>query len=501
MDSITIRKKNHAFLSIDTDPGIHNEIVDFFTFFAEGYQWTPLYRNKMWDGKIRLYNSREKELPGGLLKYLHEFASVREYPIEYEYDNYYGIPNKVAEIDLSFLDSYTFTSGGKTIIHRDYQLDAIHHALGNKRALLLSPTASGKSFIIYSIIRYYLEQNDNKKILLVVPTTSLVKQMYGDFADYSENDPTFNASKLIHCIYAGQPKIAKEERIVVSTWQSIYKLNNKWFEQYGMVIGDEAHNFKAKSLISILSKCREAEYRFGTTGTLSGAAVHKLVLEAHFGPTYKVTSTKQLMDDGSLADLKINVLVMKYEDQVCQLVNKMNYQDELDYIVTNDKRNKFIRNLALDQNGNTLVLFQFVEKHGVPLYDMILAKAHKRRRIFFVSGKTDVDIREDVRKITEREKDAIIVASLGTFSTGINIKNLHNIIFASPSKSQVKILQSIGRGLRLSDDGRTTKLFDIADDFHWRSKKNYTLKHAAERIKIYAREKFKYKLYEVKLNE
>jgi superfamily II DNA or RNA helicase len=130
---------------------------------------------------------------------------------------------------------------------------------------------------------------------------------------------------------------------------------------------------------------------------------------------------------------------------------------------------------------------------------MISDRAHRRRKIFFVSGSTDVDTREQIRSITENEKNAIIVASLGTFSTGINIRNLHNIIFASPSKSQIRVLQSIGRGLRKSEDGRDTILFDIADDLHWKKNKNYTLNHAAERIKIYTKEKFNYKIYEVNI--
>ena len=105
--------------------------------------------------------------------------------------------------------------------------------------------------------------------------------------------------------------------------------------------------------------------------------------------------------------------------------------------------------------------------------------------------------RESIRSIVEKQKDSIIVASLGTFSTGINIKNLHNIVLATPSKSQVKVLQSIGRGLRQSDNGETTKLFDIADDFHKKGYKNFTLKHSAERIKIYTKEGFKYKIYPI----
>ena len=266
-----------------------------------------------------------------------------------------------------------------------------------------------------------------------------------------------------------------------------------------MVIGDEAHNFKAKSLTAILEKCTEAQYRIGTTGTLDGTQTHQLVLEGLFGRIFKVTTTKDLIDKGSLAELDIKVLLLKYADELCKSMTKTKYQDEVDFIVKYEPRNKFITNLALDQDGNTLILFQYVEKHGKPLHNMITEKAHRKRKVFYVSGETDVDTREAIRNITENEKNAIIVASMGTFSTGINIRNLHNIIFASPSKSQIRILQSIGRGLRKSDDGRPTTLYDIADDLHWKKNKNFTLNHAAERIKIYSKEKFKYNIYEIKI--
>ena len=234
-----------------------------------------------------------------------------------------------------------------------------------------------------------------------------------------------------------------------------------------------------------MNKSREAEYRIGTTGTLDGTQTHKLVLEGLFGRVYKVTTTRKLMDEDTLADLKINILALKYPDEVSKdIVNSKDYHYEIDYIVGNIKRNRLIQNLALDQDGNTLVLFQFVEKHGKILYDLIKEKAHERRKVFFVSGEVDAEVREEIRGIVEKQKNAIIVASLGTFSTGVNIRNLHNIIFASPSKSQVKVLQSIGRGLRKSEDGRTTVLFDLMDDMHYRQKKNYTLIHAIERMKI-----------------
>ena len=497
MSTLTIKKKNHAYITVDGEPSTLNELSDFFTFYVPGYKFMPAYRNKMWDGKIRLFNTQTRELYAGLYDYIEEFAAVdgRDYKIELEHDNYYGYPAVKQDIDMGFINDLTLTSKGNKIEVRDYQRAAIEQGLSRKGSLLLSPTASGKSLIIYCMARYYLE-NYNKKILVVVPTTSLVQQMFSDFADYSQYDENFGED-MMHRIYSGRPKFADQERIIISTWQSIYKMPGKWFEQFGMVVGDEAHNFKAKSLTSILGKMRDAEYRIGTTGTLDGTQTHQLVLEGLFGRTFKVTTTKDLMEKGSLAELDIKVLLLKYSDELCKLMNKSKYQEEVDFIVKHEARNKFITNLSLDQDGNTLILFQFVEKHGKPLHTMITDKAHKRRKIFYVSGETDVDSREQIRSITENEKNAIIVASMGTFSTGINIRNLHNIIFASPSKSQIRILQSIGRGLRKSDDGRPTTLYDIADDLHWKKNKNYTLLHAAERIKIYSREKFNYNIYEI----
>jgi superfamily II DNA or RNA helicase len=231
---------------------------------------------------------------------------------------------------------------------------------------------------------------------------------------------------------------------------------------------------------------------------LDGTKTHKLVLEGLFGSVYKVTTTKKLISDNQLANLQIYNIILEYNDEMRKALKGKTYQDEMDFIVQYEPRNKFIRNLAIKQTGNTLVLFQYVEKHGKILFDLIQQKA-ENRKVFFVFGGTDTDQREDIRRITELEKDAIIVASYGTFSTGINIKNLHNIIFASPSKSRIRNLQSIGRGLRTSETKKSCNLYDIADDLTWKSKKNYTLLHMIERIKIYNDEHFNYKLVKVKI--
>ena len=241
-----------------------------------------------------------------------------------------------------------------------------------------------------------------------------------------------------------------------------------------------------------------ASYRIGCTGTLDGTQTHRLVLEGLFGPVYKAVTTKELIDNDHLAAFKIKCLVLKYDEIVCKQARDWDYHTEMDYIVGNTARNQFIKNLALSLKGNSLILFQFVEKHGKILYQLI-NEEKKKRKVFFVFGGTDVEVRESIRAITEKENDAIIIASYGTFSTGINIRNLHNVVFASPSKSRVRNLQSIGRGLRKGDNKEEAVLYDIADDFRIGKFTNYTLKHFVERVKIYDDEKFEYKFYNIEL--
>ena len=340
--------------------------------------------------------------------------------------------------------------------------------------------------MIYSIVRYYVEQKRNT--LIVVPTTSLVEQMYKDFADYG-----WDVGSFCHKIYAGKER-ETDSQVIITTWQSIYKLPRKYFERFSVVVGDEAHQFKSKSLISIMTKLHQCKYRFGFTGTLDGTQTHKWVLEGLFGPSYKIIKTDELMKKGHLAKLDINVLLLKHPPNKFE-----NFEEEVQYIITHNRRNNFIKNLALDLKGNTLILFARVEGHGEPLYELINSNTSNDRHVFFVHGGVDTESRESVREITEQEKDAIIIASYGTFSTGINIKNLHNVIFASPSKSRIRNLQSIGRVLRKGNKKTKATLYDIADDISYKSRKNYTLNHLIERIKVYNEENFDYDIVSIPL--
>ena len=474
-----ISKKNDVYVKVDTEPNIARELVDFFTFEVPGARFMPTYKNRVWDGKIRLYNQMNGEIYFGLVPYVEEFAKRNDISIEYKE----GVKNE-GEYGTSVLGGFVRRvspkSKGKNLQLRDYQMAAFAHAVRNNRSLLLSPTASGKSLIIYLLARWY----ESNRVLILVPTTSLVEQMYSDFLDYGYIEAKMQK------IYQGHSREITKE-VTISTWQSLYKMPRKYFEQFGCILGDEVHLFKAKSLTNIMNKMHQTQYRHGFTGTLDGMQTHRLVLEGLFGSVNRVTSTKELMDKKTLAKLNIKCIVLQYPDADKKYMKDMNYQDEVDLLVRDERRNKFIVDLTTHLKGNTLVLFQFVEKHGAVLYDMM---KDLDRKVFYVWGGTDTQTREDIREITEKEKDAIIVASYGTFSTGINIRNLHNVVFSSPSKSRIRVLQSIGRGLRTNQNKSGATLLDIADDLTWKSRQNFTLRHFMERINIYNEEEFDYEI-------
>lgn len=489
MSKLVIFKVDDVYIKVQCEPDVAYELSDHFTFTVPGAKFHPKVRNKMWDGKIRLFNIMTKRIYGGLRHYIEQFAATREYTVEY--DN----PSDFLDTEFSLVEAQEVT---KQWIHkpgievRDYQLETFAHAVRTKRALFISPTASGKSMMIF-LTAMHLYKKD-KKILIIVPTTSLVHQMASDFGDYYQMDP----NTFVHRILSGADK-STEKPVIVSTWQSIYKLPKEWFSQFNVVIGDEAHLFKAKSLTDIMSKLDKCVYRFGFTGTLDGTETHRLVLEGLFGPVKKVTTTAELIENSTLSKFKIKAITLNYDDDTKKLIakDKKEYADEIDYLRTSVARNKFITNLGLSLKGNSLILFRHKD-HGRELHWMLKDKMNGRQ-LYYVDGDVDGELREEIRHEVEGIQDGIIVASLGTFSTGINIKNLHNVIFAIPSKSRVKVLQSIGRGLRKLDSKTLFTLYDIADDLTWKSRKNHTILHFIERIKMYNEEKFDYKIYNVEL--
>jgi len=466
-----------VFLQVHCDDGLARDLYEFFSFTVPNAKFMPSYKNKFWDGKVRLFSLKTKKIYIGLLPYVDEFCKERGFTLD-GINLVLGDKERLSDEDID----YFVKSLDLPFEPRDYQLEAFKTVAQYGRQLLLSPTASGKSLIIYLILRWFegeMRFTNSCKSIVIVPTTSLVEQMAKDFVDYGYKDKVCK-------IYHGQEVF--DAPITITTWQSFSKAPKEVLQSFDVVIGDEAHLFKAQTLKGILEKMKHTSVRVGTTGTLDGTEVHRLQLEGLFGPVKRVTTSAQLIEEGTIAAIDIQCIILRHTKQ-----SKMSYQEEMDYLVSNEKRNQFIVNLVSSLKGNTLVLFQYVEKHGEVLYPML---NNRVKDLHYVYGGTDTDDREKVREIVEKSKESVILASYGTFSTGVNIKRINNIVFASPSKSRIRNLQSIGRGLRKSEDKDNMRLFDIADDLQT---DNYTLSHLKERINIYNEESFPYEIQQFDL--
>lgn len=481
---LTIKKIDEVYMKVICDDvGVLEEISEYFTFMVDGYKFMPSYRNKVWDGKIRLFSKWNKRLYIGLLASLQYMCKERGYEV--------FVDEALYPDDFSVKEAQDFIKEvGLPFDPREYQMEAFIHAVRQRRSILVSPTGSGKSLIIYLLARYF-----GVKTLIIVNSIGLLHQMAQDFKEYGYD-------KEMHKISAGVEKFTNHD-ITISTQQSIHNIENQdWFDQFDVVIGDEVHLFKAKTFVASMEKFVSTPYRFGLTGSLDDSLTNKLVLQGLFGSIYQVATTKKLIDEDHLSAFQIKCILLKHNDEDSKSMRKKTYQEEMEYLIAHEKRNRFIKKLALSLSGNTLLLFQYVEKHGKVLHDMIKDNGIET---FYIHGGVDGEERNDIRGLVEKLDRSVIIASYGTFSTGVNIKNLHNIIFASPSKSKIRNLQSIGRGLRKNDGKEMATLFDIADDLRYMSakgnvsKSNTTLDHFVVRCSLYDSESFDYKIYNVRL--
>ena len=481
---ITFYKKNDVYLEFKGDKSDLRMLSDYFTFKVPGAEFTPQYKSKFWDGKIRLANLRDSTIYAGLTGDITKFAKDMDVECYFE-GSEYNFPGREQALDDTILDN--FINALKLPFEiRDYQYEAVKIGIEKQRALILSPTASGKSLIVYCLMRWWREIHD-RKILIIVPTISLVGQLISDFHNYSNGSFDDVAG-----ITAGADK-DPDTRVVVSTWQSIHKLPASWFAKFGSVVVDEVHHAQSKSIQSIMNKMLICPDRIGLTGTLQDTKTHELVLKGLFGSVTKLITTKELMERDQVSQMNIRLLQLKYEESDRKKVKDMTYNEEVEFIVNHKKRNNLIAKMASTLPGNTLVVFLRIE-HGKEIYESI----DTEKKLYYVAGETDKDSREAVRQMAERD-DVVIVASLGVFSTGVNIRNLHNLIFAHPTKSKIKVLQSIGRILRKADNGQTATVFDIIDDLKYKSRDNFALRHSNERFKYYTNEEFDYKINTIDL--
>jgi superfamily II DNA or RNA helicase len=484
-ENVHIEKVNSVYVKVRTNPGILKEISDHLEFYAENYKFNPKYKARVWDGKIRLVSNMTGLVYSGLIQRIKKFCDSRGY--EFTFDESLTYDNVSVSEVKDFIKTLKLP-GDKE--ERDYQVDSIVKCLRSKRRTLLSPTSSGKSLMIYVITRWY-----NLKTLIIVPTTGLVAQMENDFRDYGYTGE----------IYTSIKGLSKDNDIpadvVITTWQSLDNGKNKmpkdWYNQFDVVFGDEAHGCKATTLVSILSSMINCEYRFGTTGTLDGNPLNEATIEGLFGPKYSAITTKELMDQGYVSNLKIKCIVLRHPDDTLKTNNIKTYQEEIEYLTNCSERNNFIKNLTLSLSGNKLLFFRILD-HGKELNRLISEKSDS---VFHIDGSISAKNREEIRKAIEEEENAILIASLGTTSTGVSVNKLHHMIAASPSKSKIKVLQSIGRMLRKHNTKEEAVLYDIVDDMSYKSKKNYTLNHFIERCKIYDAEGFDYQIYNVRIKK
>jgi superfamily II DNA or RNA helicase len=487
-DVVELRKLDEVWLHVQSDRGILREIQDHFSFEIENARFDPRVKARSWDGRIKLLNLQTQTMYVGLLDELIRFCEARDYELRYDYSEF-------ADDEMSLYEGQRFMDSlvERALVEndefevRDYQVESFVHCVRKRRALLLSPTSTGKSFVIHALQEYY-----SLPTLIIVDGTGPVHQMVQDLASFGVDPET------MHKLYGGQEKYV-DQRIVVSTWQSLLDMPDGFFDRFEVIIGDEAHHFAAKSFTALMEKIPDARYRFGFTGTIKGSKCNTMVLEGLFGKVTQFITTREAMDKGYLANLDIKCIVLQYPDAVKKMLEKSTYDGEKDFLIANEARNRFIRNLAGSVEGNTLVFFNFRE-HGERLHAMI-REAFPEKRVFLIYGGVDGELRNDIRQVFEDNDDCIGVVSYGTFQTAISIKNIFNLIFGFAYKGRIRNLQSIGRGLRKSKrhgKDRVT-LYDIADNLMSGGWKNHTIKQFGKRIEIYSEEKFKPKIYNVTL--
>lgn len=477
-NTILITFHNETYIRVTSERSIEYELRDYFSFKVESSEYMKRRNPKLkyWDSKIYLYNKMTKFIRKGLLIRVLEFAQNRGYDVFFtNKDHDTNDANETLIRD--FTQSTRIMVRNAQVSLKDYQQDAVNFALMNDRALLLSPTSSGKSAIIYTMIKWHIQHD--RKILLVVPSTLLVDQMYSDFNEYEPNFATTNCQKL----YSGKTKVL-ENKVLITTWQSIFNQSKQYLEQFDVVIGDEAHGLTSKEVSKFLDNMTKTRYRIGTTGTTNGSKCHMMELEGIFGRLLKVITTKELMDSGAISNMTINMIMLDHDCDAHETYKKREYLDELKFLINIEKRNKFIVDLIKSKktDGTTLVLFNLVE-HGKKLFSLL---TNELPNVFFIDGSVNVDDREAIRTGVNDIKNSVIVASSGTMKQGVSITSIDTVIFVTPPKARITILQSIGRGLRKHDGKASCTVYDIFDNLP----KCFSKSHAKERAKLYKSEKF-----------
>ena len=435
--------------------GNYKELKNLYNIFKTeketyGKQYGKFVRKKVPYYHTRFVNNESLMLPIGFLSldYFKEFVEIKE--------------EKNFEEKLNNLKM------------RNYQFEAFNYALNNEKCLIVSPTGSGKSLIIGNLIEHFKDLRG----AIIVPNINLVEQFYNDLISYGVN--VENISKL-----GGKNKLSKS-RIYISTWQSADKLE---FKDFDFIICDEVHKFSSENLTKKIRSGINAKYKIGFTGTLPSDKTLKMRLIGTFGKQFKTITTDKMINAGIGSPIEIKCLKQKYPYNA---EFNGNYLDLLKNVVFNNKRNNFICNLVnriiQDKNHGTVLILHTLIEHGKELFEGI-----KYDNKFLINGEVSGDERERIRQIADKE-NTVIVANYAILSTGVNMRNIKHIIFASPLKSEISIIQSIGRGIRVFENKNDCKVYDIVDIF---DDCKIFYRGFLQRKKIYSSALFEYKEIDV----
>ena len=491
------------FLRVDSATELELEQLNIsLTRRIENHRFNPLVKKGIWDGYISYFKDNQW-IPAGL------WQEVTKICKQYNYDIKINGVTRLFDKDIS-AQSFEewalefFEDHPDGIVPRDYQIEAAFNILKFRRSLSELATSAGKTLISFLTVAYMLEKQKASKILFIVPNVSLVVQATEDFAEYNHEN---RVKMMVQQIYSGQ-KIKPNRNIVIGTYQSLVKKSKEFFDDFDAVIVDETHKAKSNSIKTILQKCRMAKYKYGLSGTIpKDNTLDRLTLMSQTGPLITEIKASFLQKEGYIAGCNVKVIEMDYAPQASKqafmelATNRYDSKDvfslEQNYVINSPGRINFVTKVIAKIPKNSLVLFHRIE-HGKKLYEMLRQRSDKK--VYYVDGGTNTDIREEYKAKMEAGDDVVIIASYGTFSTGISIKKIHNIFFTESFKSEVIIRQSIGRGLRQHESKESVNIIDFVDDLRWDEWQNYLYRHAKARKKIYKQEKFKFEVKKVKFD-
>lgn len=370
---------------------------------------------------------------------------------------------------------------------RYYQEDAIKKSLKVGNGTIVMGTGAGKSLTQALLIENFIRnvQCETFKCLIIVPGLSLVSQLQQDFKDYGV---TFTYSG-----WSGDEPLQDTQVVICNSENFNAKFDdNLWMLDVNLLLCDECHKVNSDSNIAVLISKSRTPNKFGFTGTLSDKLMDKWKTIGTFGPVIYEKTSKELRDEKFLSDVEVIVLQLNHGK-----VRKMSYVNELKYLYSHEKRNIIIKKLCSNISNNSLLLVNHLE-HCDNIVSVLEESDNKK--IFMVKGETPVSERREIIATMERENDVTTVAMSSIFSTGINIKNIHNIFLVGLGKSFIRLIQSIGRGLRLHDNKKRLRIFDICDIMDYgKDKTCASERHSLERQRIYDREQIKYTIKQIDL--